>query len=69
MECLSLDMKLLPNFLLIDLDDTILNYSAAGDQCWKDLCIFFAHQLGNVSSDELLSAINQSRQWFWSDTR
>ena len=62
-----MDIRPLPNFLLIDLDDTILSYSAAGDQCWEDLCTFFAPQLGNISSDELLSAINQSRQWFWSD--
>ena len=60
-------MKSLPRALLLDLDDTILNFSAIGDKCWESLCISFAPRLGNISPHELLSAINQTRDWFWSD--
>jgi putative hydrolase of the HAD superfamily len=60
-------MKPLPDFLLLDLDDTIINYTASGDQCWENLCASFASKLNNISSDQLLAAINQSRTWFWSD--
>jgi putative hydrolase of the HAD superfamily len=60
-------MRLLPDFLLLDLDDTILNFTATGDQCWESLCISFAPQLCQINPDQLLSAINQNREWFWSD--
>jgi putative hydrolase of the HAD superfamily len=60
-------MKSLPRALLLDLDDTILSFSAIGDRCWENLCISFALRLGHISPDELLTAINQSRNWFWSD--
>jgi putative hydrolase of the HAD superfamily len=60
-------MLVLPRFLLLDLDDTILNYTTAGDRCWENLCLSFAPRVGDLRSDELLSAINQTRRWFWSD--
>ncbi len=60
-------MKSLPRVLLLDLDDTILNFSAIGDKCWENLCISFAPRLGHIGPDGLLTAINQNRDWFWSD--
>jgi putative hydrolase of the HAD superfamily len=58
---------LLPRFLLLDLDDTILDYTATGDACWESLCTSFAPRIGNIQPDELLSAIDRSRAWYWDD--
>jgi len=60
-------MKSLPDFLFLDLDDTILNYTAPGERCWETLCLSFAPRLDNISSDQLWAAIDRSRQWYWSD--
>lgn len=62
-------MRSLPDFLLLDLDDTILDDTATGDRCWESLCISYAPQLNHISPDQLLFAINQSRKWFWSDPK
>lgn len=60
-------MQSLPDFLFFDLDDTILDYMAPGERCWESLCASFAPRLENVSPDQLLAAIKQTGQWFWSD--
>ncbi len=60
-------MGTLPEFLFLDMDDTILDYSAPGEKCWENLCLAFAPQLDGLSPDQLLAAINRSREWFWSD--
>ena len=57
----------LPNFLFLDLDDTILDYSAPGERSWGTICASFAPRLDNVSAEQLLAAIKQSGGWFWSD--
>jgi putative hydrolase of the HAD superfamily len=60
-------MRSLPDFLFLDLDDTILDYSAPGERCWEDLCASFAPRLDNVSPQQLLEAIHRNGKWFWSD--
>ncbi|MBN2115547.1 MAG: HAD family hydrolase [Anaerolineales bacterium] len=60
-------MKSLPDFLLLDLDDTILDYTAPGERCWENLCVSFAPKVAPVTAGQLLAAIDQSREWFWSD--
>lgn len=60
-------MRSLPNFLFLDLDDTILDFSAPGKKCWENLCNSFAPKLAPIHSDQLLAAINQSAAAFWSD--
>jgi putative hydrolase of the HAD superfamily len=60
-------MRSLPDFLFLDLDDTILNFTAPGRKCWESLCSSFAPRLAPVSADQLLAAINQSADSFWSD--
>lgn len=57
----------LPDFLFLDLDDTILDFTAPGKKCWESLCTSFAPKLVPIRSDQLLAAINQSSKWFWSD--
>lgn len=60
-------MRSLPDFLFLDLDDTILDFTAPGRKCWETLCSSFAPRLGAVRSEQLLAAISQSAAWYWSD--
>jgi putative hydrolase of the HAD superfamily len=59
--------RILPDFLFLDLDDTILHFTAPGKKCWESLCTSFAPRLASICSDDLLAAINQSAAWYWSD--
>ncbi len=60
-------MRSLPDFLFLDLDDTILDYEATGERCWENVCASFAPKLNNISPEQLRAAIKQSGHWFWSD--
>lgn len=56
----------LPSAILFDLDDTILVYGDP-EECWRTVCSGFVSRVGVSSTDELLSAINGVREWYWSD--
>ncbi len=60
-------IRSLPQFLFLDLDDTILDYEATGERCWINVCTSFAPRLDNISPEQLRAAIKQSGHWFWSD--
>jgi putative hydrolase of the HAD superfamily len=49
--------------LLVDLDDTLLDYSGGVDACWEAACAAAA----NVERAALLAALLYTRHWFWSD--
>jgi putative hydrolase of the HAD superfamily len=49
--------------LLVDLDDTLLDYSGGVDACWESAC----EAAPKVERAALLAALLESRQWFWSD--
>ena len=49
--------------MLVDLDDTLLDYSGGVDGCWEAAC----EAAPNVERAALLAALLESRQWFWSD--
>jgi len=57
----------LPHFLLIDLDDTILDLSTSSNLAWKSISLIFAPKL-SIDSEKLLLALTRSRDWYWSDT-
>ena len=57
----------LPKALLLDLDDTILDYYSDPDLAWLQLCREFAGSLGDVPAKELQAAVLQARDWYWSD--
>jgi putative hydrolase of the HAD superfamily len=59
-------MYTLPPFLLFDMDDTLLDYSASGRQCWDELFREFAPRFG-VSVEQLAGAHKQASDWYWSD--
>lgn len=50
--------------LLVDLDDTLLDYSGGADACWEAACAAAAPDLERAA---LLAALVDARQWFWSD--
>src|SRR5262249_49487567 len=52
--------------LLVDLDDTLLDYSGGVDQCWLDACAAVASPAG-IDPATLVPAIARARSWFWSD--
>ncbi len=57
----------LPKALLLDLDDTILDWYSNPDFAWLQLCREFADTLGDVPAEELQAAVLQARDWYWSD--
>ena len=50
--------------LLVDLDDTLLDYSGGVDACWEAAC---ASAAGEVAQAPLVAALAQTRRSFWSD--
>jgi putative hydrolase of the HAD superfamily len=57
----------LPRALLIDLDDTIVNYSGSIADCWKHACSSCRSDLGPIAPDLVHETIERTRAWFWSD--
>ncbi len=56
----------IPAFLVLDLDDTILDYNSTGEAVWKRLFRDFAPRMG-IPVGQLQKAVNDCRQWYWSD--
>jgi len=50
--------------LLLDLDDTLLDYSGGVDECWSHACAAVAVELDQA---RLVAALAKSRRWFWDD--
>lgn len=57
----------LPQAVLLDMDDTILADSDSTDRCWQTVCQGFSSRLLGHAPDALLAAIQEYREWFWSD--
>jgi putative hydrolase of the HAD superfamily len=52
--------------LLIDLDDTLLDYSGGVEDCWAGACHTVATPAG-IEAARLLAQLGKSRRWFWDD--
>ena len=59
-------MNGLPRAVFFDLDDTLLNFSGRSAELWLATCERFASATG-VDAQEVFSAIDAYRNWFWSD--
>lgn len=57
----------LPEAIIFDLDDTILDDSGAMEACWQEVCQDGAGRLGGGDAQVLMEAIARQRDWFWSD--
>lgn len=52
--------------LLLDLDDTLLDYSSGVEECWSEACTAHCAPDG-VEAKALIEAIRPVRRWFWDD--
>jgi putative hydrolase of the HAD superfamily len=52
--------------LLLDLDDTILDYSSGVDESWGEACAAAAGEVG-LDAARLAAQVALSRRWFWDD--
>jgi putative hydrolase of the HAD superfamily len=52
--------------LLLDLDDTLLDYSGGVDECWTAACTTGC-ATGDADLVTLIPAVAASRRWFWDD--
>jgi len=52
--------------LLLDLDDTLLDYSGGVDQSWTEACSASCASAG-IDPAVLVTAIADTRRWFWDD--
>ena len=53
-------------YLLLDLDDTLLDYSGGVDECWSASCAVGCGD-GAIDAAALIRAVLASRRWFWDD--
>ena len=58
---------MLPKAILFDLDDTLLRYGIAPEEAWREACRIAAEETKTFKTEELLSLINEVREWYWSD--
>ncbi len=56
----------LPYGLLLDMDDTLVQYDAAAEGCWRDACAACL-PAGSVAIEDALEAIRTYSRWYWSD--
>lgn len=52
--------------LLVDLDDTLLDYSGGVDECWSAACETVGGAAG-LDTASLVEAVRHARRWFWDD--
>jgi putative hydrolase of the HAD superfamily len=56
----------LPEAIIFDLDDTILDDSGRAGACWQAACAEAASRLPGVDAAALRQAIDRRARWFWS---
>jgi putative hydrolase of the HAD superfamily len=54
------------NALLLDLDDTLLDYSGGVDESWREACVTCCVPVG-LDVERLMKTLVETRQQFWSD--
>jgi putative hydrolase of the HAD superfamily len=57
----------LPQAVLLDLDDTILDDSGGIERCWMEACAACADELDGVDAGALYAAVRKTRAWYWDD--
>ena len=55
--------------MLVDLDDTIIDYRSGVDVCWRSVCTEAADRVPGLDADKLYREIIQRRDWYWSDPK
>jgi putative hydrolase of the HAD superfamily len=57
----------LPQAVLLDLDDTILDDSGNVSSCWRESCRAHCSDDTGVDPESVFESIERTRHWFWSD--
>ena len=57
----------MPKAILLDLDDTIVAWEAVADTSWQKICHRFASRVDRLEVSRLITAIKETRDWYWSD--
>jgi len=60
-------MAALPQAILLDLDDTILDDSGGIVASWRDACHAHQSRLNGLAPKAVFEAIDRLREWYWSD--
>ena len=55
-----------PRALLVDLDDTVIDYGGSTDACWRTACEEAGRRWG-LDAEALLAAGRRIGHWYWSD--
>ncbi len=58
---------ILPQAILLDLDDTIVMLTSSGTRCWQALCQRYAPRFDGLEPERLQAAIEAVARWFWND--
>jgi len=53
--------------LLVDLDDTVINYGGGTEASWRAVCLLATQEVPGLEADPLFAAIDRVRKWYWSD--
>ena len=51
--------------LLVDLDDTVINYGGSTAASWRAVCEWATLQKPGVDAGALFAAIDRVRNWYW----
>ena len=55
--------------MLVDLDDTIIDYRSGKDPCWRLVCADAADLVRGLDADDLYHEILRRRDWYWSEPK
>ncbi|MBI2887730.1 MAG: HAD family hydrolase [Chloroflexi bacterium] len=58
-----------PGAILLDLDDTILNFSGSVEPAWRAICARAAAGAPGLDPESLYHAIDRVRTWYWADPK
>lgn len=56
-----------PAAILLDLDDTILDFSSGAESCWAEAFRQCSKQVPGVEPSQFIAAATAHSRWFWSD--
>ena len=60
-------MRSLPDAVLLDLDDTILDDTGGLIASWREACHVHRSTMNSFAPEVLFDAIDRTREWYWSD--
>ena len=56
-----------PRAMLVDLDDTIIDYRTGVDPCWRLVCADATARVPGLDAGALFQEVLRTREWYWSD--